>query len=153
MHCEKEFLSKDFRFLEDIVLADAAFEASGDTLEEAFEAATQAVIEMMADPETVSSEWQHDVDLDEEDVASLLFEWLSYLVFLKDARGVVFQKARLAVCYDQQKKRWTLHGTIIGEPINQSRQTLRSDIKAVTKHQYSFAEKEGRWKARIVFDL
>jgi len=146
-------MSKAVRFLEDIVLADAAFEASGDTLEEVFEAATQATIELMADPETVSSDWHHDVDLDEEDVASLLFEWLSHLVFLKDARGVVFQKAPVAVCYDQQKKRWTLHGTIIGEPINQSRQNLRSDIKAVTKHQYSITEKEGRWVARVVLDL
>lgn len=146
-------MSKAIRILEDTVLADAAFEASGDTLEEAFEAATQAIIEMMADPETVSSDWHHEVDIGEEDVASLLFEWLSHLVFLKDARGVVFQKAPVTVCYDPTFKRWTLHGAIIGERINQSRQTLRSDIKAVTKHQYSFTEKEGKWVARIVLDL
>jgi SHS2 domain-containing protein len=146
-------LSKAIRVLEDTVLADAAFEASGDTLEEVFEAATQAVIELMADPETVSSDWHQDVVLVEEDVPSLLFEWLSHLVFLKDAQSVVFQKAPMTVCYDQTFKRWTLKGTVIGEHINQSRQTLRSDIKAVTKHQYSLAEKDGRWVARVVLDL
>lgn len=146
-------MSKAFRFLEDIVLADAAFEATGDTLEEAVEAATEAIIETMADPKTVSSEWTYEVEIHEEDVSSLLFEWLSQLVFLKDARGVVFQGAPLAVWYDQKKKRWTLHGTIYGERINPSRQTLRSDIKAVTKHQYAFTEKEGKWVARVVLDL
>lgn len=146
-------MSKDVRFLEDIVLADAAFEASGDTLQEAFEAATQAIIEIMADPETVSSDWRHEVKLAEENVESLLFEWLSYLVFLKDAHGVVFQTASLAVAYDQQSKQWTLDGSIAGEYITQSRQILRSDIKAVTKHQYSLSEKEGKWIARVVLDL
>ena len=146
-------MPKSVRILEDTVLADAAFEASGDTLAELFEAATQAIIELMADPKTVSSDWQDEIDLYEEDVTALLFEWLSHLVFLKDARGVVFQKAHVTVCYDQQGKRWALHGTILGEAINPSRQTLRSDIKAVTKHQYSLREKDGRWIARIVLDL
>ena len=111
------------------------------------------IIETMADPETVSSDWTHEVEIHEEDISSLLFEWLSQLVFFKDARGVVFQHAPLAVWYDQEKKRWTLHGTIIGERIKPSRQTLRSDIKAVTKHQFSFTEKEGKWVARVVLDL
>lgn len=146
-------MSKCVRFLEDTVLADAAFEASGDTLQEAFEAATQAIIEIMADPETVSSDWRQEINLEEENVESLLFEWLSHLVFLKDAHGVVFQTASVAVAYDQQIKQWTLHGSIVGEYINQSRQILRSDIKAVTKHQYSFSEKEGKWIARVVLDL
>ncbi len=146
-------MSKGFRFLEDIVLADAAFEASGDTLEEAFEAATEAVIETMADPETVFSDWTHEVEIYEEDVSSLLFEWLSHLVFLKDAHGVVFQKAPQEVWYDQEKKRWMVHGTIVGERIKPSSQALRSDIKAVTKHQYAFTENEGTWVARVVLDL
>jgi len=146
-------MSKAVRFLEDMVLADVAFEASGDSLEEVFDAATQATIEVMADPKTVSSDWHHEVDLSEEDIAALLFEWLSHLVFLKDAKSVVFQKAPLKVYFDQQRKRWSLHGAIIGEFINQSTQTLRGDIKAVTKHQYSLREENGRWVARIVLDL
>lgn len=146
-------MSKAVRFLEDIVVADVAFEASGNTVEETFEAATEAIIGIMADPDTVSSDWRRDVDLYEEDVSALLFEWLSHLVFLKDAQGVVFQKASVSVCYDKQLSRWSLHGTIIGEFINQSQQSLRSDIKAVTKHQYSLREEEGRWVARVVLDL
>ena len=59
----------------------------------------------------------------------------------------------LKVYFDQQRKRWSLHGVIIGEFINQSTQTLRADIKAVTKHQYSLKEENGRWIARIVLDL
>ena len=134
-------------------MADVAFEASGDTMEEAFEAATAATIEIMADPETVSSDWIKKVVMVEEDAGALLFEWLSHLVFLKDAEGVVFQKTMLTLHYDQQRENWSLHGTIVGEKINQMAQTLRADVKAVTKHQYSLLEKNGRWTARVVLDL
>jgi len=39
-----------FRFLEDIALADIAFEAEGDSVEELFQGCTQALLEIMADP-------------------------------------------------------------------------------------------------------
>ena len=146
-------MTKAVRFLEDTVLADVAFEATGDSLDEVFEAATQATIELMADPGTVFSDWHQDVDLSEEDVAALLFEWLSHLVFVKDAKGVVFHKAPLTVGFDKRRNRWFLHGTLIGECINQATQTLRADVKAVTKHQYFLKEENGKWVARIVLDL
>ena len=135
-------MSKGFRFLEDIVLADAAFEATGDTLEEAIEAATEAIIETMADSKTVSSEWTYEIESMRRMSHHYYSNGLSQLVFLKDARGVVFHKAPLAVWHDQNKKRWTLHGTIFGEHIKPSCQTLRSDIKAVTKHQYALTKKK-----------
>ena len=93
------------------------------------------------------------VNLSEEDVASLLFEWLSYLVYFKDAQSVVFREAPLTLHYDELKNRWLLHGTLIGASTHPLGQSLRSDIKAVTKHQYSLAQVKGRWVARVVLDL
>lgn len=41
------------RFLEDVALADLAFEAIGESLEDVFRGATQALVESMANPATV----------------------------------------------------------------------------------------------------
>ena len=43
-----------FRFLEEIALADIGFEAEGESVEEVFRGATQAILETMANPATVS---------------------------------------------------------------------------------------------------
>ncbi len=42
------------RFLEDMALADIAFEVEGDSVEEVFRGATQAILETMANPATVT---------------------------------------------------------------------------------------------------
>ena len=42
-----------FKFIEDIAIADVAFEATGKNLDELFKSAAQAVIESMANPKTV----------------------------------------------------------------------------------------------------
>jgi SHS2 domain-containing protein len=126
-----------FRILEDIAMADVAFEAIGDTPSELFVAAAQAVIEMLANPMTVSKTWYRTIDLEDEQFTDLLFDWLSEMVYLKDAEGVVFCQATAAV----------LH------VIDSTRHELRSDVKAVTKHLYEVSEHGGQWKARVVLDI
>ena len=50
------------RFLEDIAIADMAFEVTADSPTELFTAATEAMIESLADPATIGRTWQHEVD-------------------------------------------------------------------------------------------
>src|SRR6476660_7951159 len=76
-----------FRILEDIAVADVAFEAIGDTPSELFVAAAQAVMEMLANPMTISKIWYRTIDLEDEQFADLLCDWLSEMVYLKDAEG------------------------------------------------------------------
>ena len=146
-------MASSFLFLEDIAIADAAFEANGDTLGEVFEGATQAMIELMVDPRTVSRGWREEIYLSERDPAELLFEWLSHLVFLKDAKSVIYQDAQISLHYDEKAPGWQLHGVVVGDIIDSSRQSLRSDVKAVTKYQYSLHQRHGQWVARVILDL
>ena len=86
-----------FRYLEEIALADLAFEAEGESVEEVFSGATQALLESMANPATVSGEWERAIERTDLDQSALLFDWLSEIVFWKDAAGVVFQEAPLTL--------------------------------------------------------
>ena len=146
-------MTEEFRFLEDIALADSAFEASGDSPSELFQAAAQAVIETMVDPATVPPSKTQTIERKDADLATLLFDWLADIVYLKDAQGLVFREASAAVRHDPAQVVWQLQGILTGEPIDQTRHELRADVKAVTKHLYEVRQEGGRWKARVVLDI
>lgn len=146
-------MAYQFRFLEHIALADCAFEVQGDTLSDVFMAAGQAVVEVMVNPSTVSTNWQRDIALQDEDIAALLFDWLSTIVFLKDAEGVVFRETVARVQRDKDDQHWIVEGKLLGEPIDSVRHELRADVKAVTKHLYELKQEEGHWAARVVLDI
>jgi len=140
-----------FHFLDDVALADLAFDAEGDSIQELFESATNAVMEAMADPMTVGATWQRRIEHVDGDLASLLFDWLSDIVYWKDAAGVVFSRA--VVSLTQTGAEWKLTASLIGEPVNQATQVLRDDVKGVTKHLYRLHQEQGRWNVRVVLDV
>ncbi|BCA54022.1 archease [Nitrospira sp. KM1] len=140
-----------FRFLDDIAVADIAFEAQGNTVEELFSGATRALIETLADPGTIGAVWQREIHRSESDLSALLFDWLSDIVYWKDAEGVVFHDAPLTVT--SEAGHWTLNARLIGAPVNRAAQELRNDVKGVTKHLYEVNQEAERWQARVVLDV
>ena len=146
-------MARSFRFLEHVALADSAFEARGDSVSELFVASAHALIEVMVDPVTVSTNWKRDLTLTQPQVSDLLFEWLLAIVFLKDAEAVIFHEAQAKVWQDEDQQSWQLQGLLIGDAIDPSRQELGADVKAVTKHLFEVKEESGWWIARVVLDI
>ncbi len=144
-------MSRSFQFLDDVATADLAFEAAGESLQDVFRAATDALIEAMADPRSVGGSWTKTIHREDEDPAALLFDWLSDLVYWKDAAGVVFSRAEVEL--HSRNGRWHLTATVFGEPVNCATQQLRADVKGVTKHLYQVRDDGGRWTARVVLDV
>jgi SHS2 domain-containing protein len=144
-------MAHSFRFLDDIAVADLAFEAEGDSIEELFRAATDALLESLADPSTVAVTWKHEILQVNRDLGELLFDWLSDLVYWKDAAGVVFHDADLSVV--QEGITWRLAAVLRGAPVDQATQTLRNDVKAVTKHRYEVKQRGAHWYAQVVVDV
>lgn len=140
-----------FHFLDDIATADLAFEVVGDSLQDLFQGATNALIETLADPETVGSTWRQVIERTDLDHAELLFDWLSDLVYWKDAAGVVFHDAALTVVHDGHI--WNLTATLRGAPVDYRTQRLRNDVKGITKHLYHVKLDGTGWSARVVVDV
>jgi SHS2 domain-containing protein len=140
-----------FRFLEEIALADIGFEAEGESIEEAFRGATQALLESMANPSTVSEEWERAIELSDVDPSALLFDWLSEVVYWKDAAGVVYREAPLTLTHEHDA--WLLRARLIGAPVDRHAHELHADVKGVTKHLYELKQTGDRWKARVVLDV
>ena len=140
-----------FRFLEEVALADIAFEAEGESLEEVFRGATQALLESMANPATVSGGWERVIERSDADPSMLLFDWLSEVVYWKDAAGVVFREAPLTLTREGDV--WLLRAHLIGAPVEQQAQELHADVKGVTKHLYELKQAGSCWKVRVVLDV
>jgi len=139
------------RFLEEIALADIAFEVEGESVEEVFRGATQALLESMANPTTVSREWERAIERTDVDPSALLFDWLSEVVYWKDAAGVVFREAPLTLMREEDV--WLLRARLIGAPVDLQTQELHADVKGVTKHLYELKETGGCWKVNVVLDV
>ena len=140
-----------FRFLEDIAMADIGFEAEGESVEEVFRGATQALLESMANPSTVSGGWERAIERTDVDPSALLFDWLSDVVYWKDAEGVVFREAPLTLTREDEV--WLLRARLIGAPVDHQTQELHADVKGVTKHLYALKQTGDRWKVRVVLDV
>ncbi|MGH7181795.1 MAG: archease [Nitrospiraceae bacterium] len=139
------------QFLEDVALADLAFEATGESLEEVFRGATQALLESMANPATVPGGWERLIERSDADQSTLLFDWLSEVVYWKDAAGVVFREALLTLAWEGETL--LLRAKLIGAPVDRQSQELRNDVKGVTKHLYQLKEGVGQWRATVVLDV
>jgi len=144
-------MSSSFRFLDAIALADIAFEAEGDSIEAMLQGATQALLEIMADPRTVEACWDQPVCKTDAVLDDLLVEWLSEILYWKDAAGVVFADAPLAL--SRTGDQWTLNGVLIGAPVDAAAQVLRNDVKGITRHLYKIWQDGPLWKARVVVDV
>jgi SHS2 domain-containing protein len=140
-----------FRFLENIALADIAFEAEGDSIQALFQAATDALLEIMADPLTVRALWNQRSIKREVVLEDLLVEWLSEIVYWKDAAGVVFSQA--PVTLTQASDHWKLEAVLTGAPVDPAVQALRNDVKGITRHLYKIWQDGAVWKARVVVDV
>jgi len=139
-----------YRFLEDIATGDAAFEAEGRTLEELFREAAVATFEVMVDTKGVEPRITREVELKNEAVDGLLFDWLSELVYLKDAEAVLFSKFNVNI---KKNDAYELRAKASGENINQQKHILRSDVKAVTFHMFEVKKTEENWTARVILDI
>jgi len=144
-------MSQAYTFLEDTAISDMAFEATGDTPAELFQAAALALFEGMADTHRLRPRVRKEIRLRHAQIDQLMYDWLSELIYLKDAEGLLFGEFKVEL---SQNSEWNLTATVRGEPIDPKRHGLRADAKAVTYHQFEVAQTEtGGWKARVVVDI
>ncbi len=135
--------------LEGVVMADAAFEATGKDLDELFEQSALAVESVMVDLKSVKKKSTTAISLEKDTLENLLYEFLSELVYLKDAEQLLFSKVSVSVT---KNKGWMLNAKLEGETINK-KMKLGTDIKAITLHKFSVTESKKRWKAIVVVDV
>jgi SHS2 domain-containing protein len=141
-----------YKFLDDISIADAGFEARGKTLEELFASAASAVTNtMVEDLSRVERKTSRELDIRNDDLEMLLFHFLQELIFYKDAEQLLFNVFELSI--EQNDGSWHLHGRAFGERISPERHELLVDVKAVSLHKFKVEKLSRGWKATVIVDV
>jgi SHS2 domain-containing protein len=144
----EKMITKKFEFL-DISTADIAAAAYGRTLNKVFANAALAMFEIMTDTKLVASTKEKKLEVRGHDLKSLMFNWLSELIFVSDSENMAFSKFEVVV----DEKAFALTAKCAGEKMDPSKHELRTAVKAVTYHKMEIKKLGGMWKAQIIFDV
>lgn len=141
-----------YRYLPEIAIADVAFEAWADTVEELFAAAADATMNVMVgDLETIAWLKTRMVHAEESEADMLLLQLLQELIFFKDAERLLLRIKRLDI--RQREGRYILEAELGGEEIDPARHDLVVDVKAVTLHRFRVEQTPAGWEAAVILDI
>ena len=140
-----------YKFLEGIATADVAVEARGESLGEAFGEAALAMFEVQTDTKKVEPSIEKKVMIKSEDKESLLFDWLSKLLYLRDIERMFFSKFNVRV--KKFGKNFELIASAYGERIDASKHEFRTEVKGISYSQMEIQEKYKTAKVVVVLDV
>jgi SHS2 domain-containing protein len=129
--------------------ADVMFEAFGSSLSKVFENAALATFEVQCDLKKIEKKIEKKIKLKSKNIEDLLFDFIEELIYLKDARYIVFNEFDVKV----DRKNVSLEAEAYGEKINPRKHELKVDVKAITLHHYYLKKVKNGWKCRIILDI
>jgi SHS2 domain-containing protein len=128
--------------------ADIGIEVEADTPGELFQCAGMALLSLMVQPQGVKAREVREETVHAEGWEQLFHDWLSHVLhrFLQDG----FIAATMAILEIDEHH---VHARLTGEKLDYERHEFETEIKAVTYHQLSVTYEQGRWHARVIFDV
>jgi SHS2 domain-containing protein len=141
-----------YQYLEEIGTADIAFEATGRDLPELFSAAADATMNVMIDNlNAIEPRETQQIELTNDEIDMLLFDFLQELIYFKDARRLLLRVRDAGI--EQKAKAYSLKAKAAGEQLDDARHHQRADVKAVTLHGFSVRKRDDGWKAKVLLDI
>lgn len=148
-----------YNLVEEVAIADACYDLTGETIEELFHSGFEAVTDTMVDLSTVKTKKEKTVKLERDTVEDLLFDFLEEIVYLKDAERMVYRECDVSIdlpvpndIAKKQNEKVSLLARLKGQELNDSI-TTKTDVKAITYYQFRVEKDNDLWKARVTLDL
>lgn len=128
--------------------ADLGIEVEADTPQELFRRTGLALFALMVSLEHVETREERAQVVQADGWEELLHDWLSSLLrqFLQDG----FIAASITI---DEIDATRVHARLAGEKLDYNRHAFETEIKAVTYHQLAVQQQDGRWRARVIFDV
>jgi len=130
--------------------ADALFEVEAKSLEALFIDAAKALTDIQVDINKVEKKEEYSIKLENKNIEGLLFDWLSELIFVKDAKQLIFSDFNVGI--KKEDNVYKLEAICYGEKIKPSHEQ-KADAKAITMHEFKVWQQDGLWKARVLVDV
>jgi SHS2 domain-containing protein len=141
-----------YRYIEDIVTADVAFEARANTLKGVFVSAAEALLNtMVINIDSVSNQTSKNISVESDSKEMLLFDFLQELIFFKDSEQLLLRLKKMDILESGTK--CSANFRLCGERINPEKHDLAVDVKAITMHLFGLTQKVNEWVATVVLDV
>ncbi len=145
---------KSYEFFD--VTADIGFLSYGNTLKEAFENAGLAMFNIISNTDNVDPVEDMDIEVESEDLVSLLYDYLEELLFLHEVNFILFSKFNVDIekIDGDNGNQYRLKANIKGESINWDVKHERgSEVKAITFHMMEVKKIDDYYRLRVILDL
>lgn len=137
--------------------ADVMVRAFGASREQVFEQAALATCSLIYDATTVRAIERYAIELGAPDEELLLAAWLNELLFLIEARHVVFARFEVESVGGGATRAASpevrLCAAAVGEIFDGRRHAVRSVVKAATLRGLSLRQVEGGWEGHVLLDV
>jgi SHS2 domain-containing protein len=133
--------------------ADIGIEGVGDTQEEAFSQAAQALTAVVTEPEKVTAISEIGISCEAPNLELLFVDWLNALVYEMASRNMLFNQFDLAI-FSSQPGPFRLQAKIRGENINLEKHQPAVEIKGATYTTLRvYEDSDHNWHAQTVVDV
>jgi SHS2 domain-containing protein len=139
-------MKKNFEVLDHT--ADIGLIVYGEDLKALFENAGKAFFHLITDLKKVRRRVERRIHIERESLDRLMVDWLSELLYLHDVENLLFKGFKVESVGEEG-----LRAIVRGEPFQEGVHVIKTVVKAVTYHQIEVRQKNGRWRAQIIFDL
>jgi SHS2 domain-containing protein len=128
--------------------ADLRIRISGASQAALFENAGLALADLICDPDTLNPEEEHSIDIEGDDPADLMVNYLRELLYQWTGNERLLKIVKILNISDT-----ALSARIHAAYYNADQHTILNEIKAVTYHQITVEATDGGWQAVVVFDI
>ncbi|UCE43653.1 MAG: archease [Candidatus Bathyarchaeota archaeon] len=139
-----------FRFLEHT--ADAYIEACGNTLEEAFENAAFATMNVMTETERVEPRFKDSVEVVAHDEYALLYNWIEELLIRFETTENLYSRFKVSSIKEAPDV-LRLKARIWGEPFDPEKHPQKVGVKAITYHRMEILRKPKKVTIKFILDI
>ena len=135
---------KRYRFIEHT--ADIGLIAYGSTLAEAFGNAAYGMFSIIAELGTVRETESRQLEVNDNDLEGLLFEWLNSLIYFFDVEMLLLKRFEISNLAENRLK-----AICYGEKYNPSRHQLKTGVKSATYHMLKVDREKN--EVQVIFDI
>lgn len=129
--------------------ADIGIMAWGRDLPELFAHAACAVLSIIAYTSNIRRKTALEFEAKGSDLEELLVNWLNEIIFLHEARELVFADVKVL-----EFTEFSIKGCLLGEAIDLERHRLKNMIKGITYHKLSIKQlAEREWEVKAILDI
>ena len=139
-------MEKEFEFIDHT--ADIGVAAYGADMKQVFANAARGLFSLIIELDRVSEKTARVIQVTAPDREAFLVNWLNELIYLFEAKGILFRRFEIIDITDTDLK-----ATAYGEKINLAKHELKTQVKAATYHQLKIERNEAGWKALVIFDV